>query len=291
MKFPFLLSIVLSFGLRAQSAETVPPRSDTPSPVANPARNRKAYFRPDFEQFKEGRLDGEVYAIINHAEAGFDPDGRLTKAGVREFLSIVKKHGVPTLGSIGSIENEQFFSQSEVDSVLRTFSGAHRLRFTNAKTLLFAGGNFQYCLCEFIRDAIRFRDSKDPLTLVLATDAIYDLPGDLKDPNFRRDNPFQLASRLRELSAKERFVYLRDSLVAHGDFCGNYRDQMNGKISAKDFKFRIEEFNGRTRLLIGKQFGSGSREISVILTENEKLPDLLETIQTPQRHNGKSISQ
>lgn len=114
------------------------------------------------------------FAFIVHSSEIWDVQ-KTTMAGTKRFIQFIKNNTLTSFGIVspngGPIR--PFFEPQDLDYIMQSDAGQHRLEFPNARALFFAGGHLSLCLCETIRDSIRGK-WQNPLFVFLVSDAIYD---------------------------------------------------------------------------------------------------------------------
>ncbi len=142
----------------------------------------QSVFVPDFFSDKSAELNEEVYVVFGHSTKRWDYS-RMSEQGSRELLQFAQTNAITTIASVHEaatqreeVAQEYFVKNSEVDNVLLSSGGQHKLNFTHANKIYLAGGNLSLCLCETIRDIVGRMDwsQRTTLQLVLVKDALYD---------------------------------------------------------------------------------------------------------------------
>ena len=139
-------------------------------------------FKPDMQENVEVTMPASAYVIFSHSSSFYDQDSS-SAAGVRALLKFAQKFNIETIASVDSdavnikeSAKNYFITDDEVNYVLLSEAGQHKLSFPNASRIYLAGGNLALCLCEAMRDVVRGVkwDRIEPFRLILVKDAIYD---------------------------------------------------------------------------------------------------------------------
>lgn len=120
--------------------------------------------------------------FLGHSTAFWD-SSRKTEAAARLLIKLGQQYGITRVATVArhmmtdpGLADLHYFIQSDVNLVLESRAGNHRLILPNLKNIFFVGGNLNRCLCEGIRDAaIGFTESPDfkSANIYLVTDGIY----------------------------------------------------------------------------------------------------------------------
>lgn len=237
-----------------------------PPPAPGPVAPRTKKYVTSLTSDDRHQFDGSMYAVVTHAEKSFDQDK--TSEGVMRLLQTAKRNSIASIGVIASPYRDQHFKSSDVDDLIESMNGDHKLRFPNATDFIIGGGNLSFCLCETIRDLIRNTDSKRPLRLILVADAIYDLHGTPATVN--RSKPFNLATCTSSARA-ETYNHLVRIFSAKDKVCGDYVSFSTVALETKNLRFRFS-MNGRP---LGPDVGSGQRRIEIAVTSSEELSSFI----------------
>jgi hypothetical protein len=119
--------------------------------------------------------------FFSHATSFWDWDSS-SLAGTRRLLEFARENAITTIAAVhggalqsASVAEQYFIRGSEVNYVVVSEAGQHKLSFPNARNIYLAGGNLTLCLCEAIRDTVRGTvATSEALNIILVKDAIYD---------------------------------------------------------------------------------------------------------------------
>lgn len=139
-------------------------------------------FKTDIEEKQSYQVDGENIVFVGHATSFWD-QSRKTEPATRKIIRLGRKHQWPVIATVAKQLTEEaynvqqhYFTQPEIDLMISSRAGGHRLLIPQAKNIFIVGGNLNRCLCEGIRDLVYgFFDSKNfsEVNLYLITDGIY----------------------------------------------------------------------------------------------------------------------
>ena len=97
--------------------------------------------------------------FLGHSTAFWD-SSRKTESSARQLIQLGQQYGITRVATVArhmmkdpGLAGLHYFSQSDVNLVLESRAGNHRLVLPNLKNIFFVGGNLNRCLCEGIRDA------------------------------------------------------------------------------------------------------------------------------------------
>ena len=120
--------------------------------------------------------------FLGHSTAFWD-SSRKTERSARQLIQLGQQYGITRVATVArhmmkdpGLAGLHYFNQSDVNLVLESRAGNHRLVLPNLKNIFFVGGNLNRCLCEGIRDAaIGFAEAPgfESVNIYLVTDGIY----------------------------------------------------------------------------------------------------------------------
>ena len=123
------------------------------------------------------------FVIFNHTTSFWD-ELKSSREGTLELLKKIKsnprKYESILVADNSAFKNKEsatgyYIKDTDVDHIVNSDSGRHKLDFPQSEIVIFSGGNLSMCLCESIRDVIRIKaNSHRILDIVLVEDAIYD---------------------------------------------------------------------------------------------------------------------
>lgn len=131
----------------------------------------------------DASLEGDQVLLVTHAARqnyyGEDwDDGEVIRSNLNEHVARANQSGIPVIYLVDTDQAgklEHYYARYRPDYLYYSPGGAHELRF-NMKQIVVAGGAFNLCAAETVRDAIFFAERrKEPLRVVFLTDALYTL--------------------------------------------------------------------------------------------------------------------
>lgn len=140
------------------------------------------FDRVNINNNQEYIFEGDQYIFIGHATSKWDLD-KSSKNGVRNLIKFGAEKNIEIIAGVhgeafrSKAEADKYFlAQSDVNYILLSEAGQHKISFTNASKVFFAGGNITLCLCEGIRDVIRGSKGlyDQEINLYVVRDAVYD---------------------------------------------------------------------------------------------------------------------
>ena len=198
----------------------------------------------------QSTVRGEIVFFITHATSDFDREMSI-KENVNKRIADAENSAIPVLylvddDSASSLKN--YYLVYRPNFLLLSGGGEHSVH-TSAKQLIFAGGFWDTCAEETIRDAILLNDNQGgPTRANLLTDSLYN------------GSAYTLKDAIRPLGDDATIEYLRHTFFFDGRFAG-LQDQMTFEI------FR----DGRK---IG-EFGQGPRNVEINFVIDATISDLI----------------
>lgn len=113
----------------------------------------------DVEQNQEFTFEDSTAFFLGHTTRFWD--GGQTERVVREMIQLATQNNVKKIATVSDAHLEDayaqmhYFTQSDIDVLIYSRAGQHRLRFPHLKNIFIMGGNVGRCLCEGIRDIAR----------------------------------------------------------------------------------------------------------------------------------------
>lgn len=127
-------------------------------------------------------LTAPAYIFLNHASEYWDWK-KSSLDGVQNLLKISKTYGIPSIATVHGeaflepeLEKLYYISNQNVDMIMHSDQGQHRLRFPKASTIFLGGGNLHVCLCETVRDLVSglIPTGAEARDIIIVKEAIYD---------------------------------------------------------------------------------------------------------------------
>jgi hypothetical protein len=141
----------------------------------------QAGLRVDIRQNAEIVMKDKVYLLINHAAELWDPQ-RTTEKTVHSYLSWAREKKITSIATVHGetyvmpeLESWYFINNDNVDLIMHSDNGQHKLRFPKAKAIVVGGGNLSVCLCETLRDVVAgMSSSSEDREILLVKEMVYD---------------------------------------------------------------------------------------------------------------------
>lgn len=234
-------------------------------------------YKPVYAPNEAAIFSGQIYTIINHAVGGWDPE-RITYPGVQKLVAFSKDKWITRFGLVSAYggNGPQHFAPDDVNFIVESPGGSHRITFPQAQAFLMAGGNLSMCLCEAIRDVIRgVLTSQVPLVRIfLVEDAIYDHDGfwPVGLPQISHFGDKFLLSDLSQKPTDSLKIYFARNLDRKNQYlCPDQDSSIEGPVEASEFSLKIfREGNLITETLVG-----GKKEIHLIMLSADRLDAVL----------------
>lgn len=138
---------------------------------------------PHLGENEEFSVDQENIVFVGHATEFWDGTARKSEPATRKLIKMGRENNYHIIATAAEhmmsdvfLAQQHYFQQEEIDLLVTSRPGAHRLQFPNLKNIFFVGGNLNRCLCEGIRDvAIGLYQNSDfsEVNFYLVTDGIY----------------------------------------------------------------------------------------------------------------------
>lgn len=139
-------------------------------------------FEAQYQDKTSSEIEAENVLFLAHATKYWDPR-EATETATLKTLQFAKDNNYYKIATItaGQIDHPQlapmyFFRQPDIDSIIESQSGTHRITFRGLKKILFVGGNVNRCMCESLRDVAIELYKKDLLNNIdfyIVTDASF----------------------------------------------------------------------------------------------------------------------
>ena len=195
------------------------------------------------------------------------------KAALERVYKLSKKHKAATVLTHGGdhYNDPGPIPRSKVNYYVYSENGDHNIKFQKAKIIVFAGGNLQWCLCEFTRDALRGleKNNNKEYRFIFVKDAIYG--GGRALPNLTGKTTESEKTKAGEsVPFSERVNFFKKVIINPGShFCGKFKKKNlpnHKKFSADDYSFIV--IDGEN---VSKRIGRGKKEIKIELVASGSL--------------------
>lgn len=169
---------------------------------------KNVLFRSELKEREPRTFSSELYIIFNHSSKTWDKNESSKEATLRLLDISRNNQKIKTITAVDEgaaafdgAAKLYFMKSADVNHTIISRSGSHKMNFLNAKTLIFAGGNLSLCLCESIRDSIKFSNSN--LNILLVADAIF-------EGSFYAKKYVDRSTSLKEVDSLENIMKLMD---------------------------------------------------------------------------------
>ncbi len=125
------------------------------------AKAQNEGYKPHFNEKQKYKESRETVLFFNHPTSFWDHKST-AKEGVRQLRGMFSNEDVASFMTVhsasttaGKAASQYYLDQNEVDKIILSAGGNHSIHFSEAKQILFAGGNLPLCLCRAFRDSLR----------------------------------------------------------------------------------------------------------------------------------------
>ncbi len=136
----------------------------------------------DLQDNQSATVTDRNLILIGHSTAFWDFT-RKTEPATRHLIELGKQYGINRVATVAPqmmtdsyLAGLHYFNQSDVNLVIESRAGNHRLVLPNLENIFIVGGNLNRCLCEGVRDvAIGLYESTNfkTVNIYLISDGIY----------------------------------------------------------------------------------------------------------------------
>lgn len=208
------------------------------------------------------QFEGDQVMLVTHAarrnsygNSSWDDDAIIREA-LNRRVQDANQSGIPVIYLVDTSDNtlleQNYYARFKPDYLYYSAGGAHELRL-DVNQVVVAGGVFQMCLAETVRDTLLFSPSSEQVPrIVFYTDALYSLDSPRMHPP-----TVLLKTKLENLSDEKLLHYFQQNLFwtsidgEYGILGWQNSSPTDKKVTFQDFTFKIYR-DGRFVGEIGK---------------------------------------